>query len=93
MPASPLAQHDVNRLLPFSARFLRESPKLRAAVISLACLVIGLGVFLLNLGLSLDSYGEAGLDRLAGFFAADLIVGILACSLVGVARRRSRSTD
>ena len=87
MPASPLAQHDVKRLLPFSARFLRGSPKLRAAVISLACLVVGLGVFLFNLGLSLDVYGEAGIDRLAGFFAADLIMGILACSLVGVARR------
>lgn len=87
MPASPLAQHDVNRLLPFSARFLRESPKLRAVVISLACLMIGAGLFLLNLGLSLDAYGEAGTDRLLGFFAADLIVGIIACSLIGIARR------
>lgn len=87
MPASPPVQQDANRLLPFSARFLRESPKLRAAAISLSCLVVGAALVLLNLGLSLDAYGEAGTDRLVGFFAADVVVGIVACSLIGVARR------
>lgn len=87
MPASPVAQHDTSRLLPFSARLLRDSPKIRAAVVSLSCVVVGAGMFLLNLGLSLDAYGEAGTNRLVGFFAADLFVGIVACTLIGFARR------
>lgn len=52
------------------------------------CLIVGAVCFIATIAVSLDLYGETGMDALMGFFVADLGLGVVAAALVVPARRR-----
>ncbi len=66
---------------------LGRRPRLRAILVSAACLVAGSVLFLTMFGLTLETAGEAGLDALAGFLLVDLVVGLVACVAAGPVHR------
>ena len=79
-------------------RLLGHRPRLRATLISVACLLVGAVFFLASFGLELEDADTAGReipDIFAVFLVFDLLVGVAASigTTLGIRRARRRADD